>query len=159
LPFGQYKDHAACVAAHKDKADPDAYCAAMERQMQGGVAKLDVDQNLVFGWFSVAVQKSGDPLIDKQGDIIEPTELESAAYEFVLNFREADEMHSRITKGHLVESWVVTPEKLMAMGLKADAIPAGWWGGFKVDPDTFQKVKAGTLKMFSIEGMAERVEV
>jgi hypothetical protein len=126
--------------------------------MDAQIRKLDAAQNLVFGWASVAVTVDGEQLIDKQGDIIPPDELEQAAYEFVLKWREADEMHTQVTKGHVIESLVVTPEKLDALGLPAKSLPTGWWVGFKVDPATFAKVAAGDYAMFSIEGQAQRVE-
>lgn len=126
---------------------------------QFAIRKLNEDENLVFGWASVAVQKDGNILEDQQGDVIDPTVLEKAAYEFVMEFREADEMHNQVTKGHLVESFVSTPEKLQALGLAADALPQGWWVGFHVAPDVFAKIKSGQYKMFSIEGTAERVAV
>ena len=113
----------------------------------------------MFGWASVAATVDGQTLIDKQGDIIPPDELEAAAYDYVLEFREADEMHRQVAKGHLVESLVVTPEKLDAMGLRRGSLPTGWWVGFKMDPETFRAVKSGKYPMFSIEGTAERVEV
>jgi len=122
------------------------------------LAKLDPDRNLVFGWASVAATVDGETLIDKQGDIIPPDELESAVYEYVLEFRDMDEMHTQVSKGQLIESLVLTPEKRAAMGLPADGV-TGWWAGYKVDPKTFAKVKAGSYPMFSIEGRAERVEV
>jgi hypothetical protein len=170
LPFAGYKDFAACVAANSDKKDPKAYCATIMRAVEKAetedqapgsfrIAKLDPDQNLVFGWASVAVQKDGTTLVDKQGDVIDPQELETAAYDFVLDFREADEMHDQVTKGALVESLVVTPAKLESMGLAPDALPMGWWVGFKVEPATFAKVRAGQLSMFSIEGKAQREEI
>jgi len=115
------------------------------------------DQNLVMGWASVAVEKTGEVLIDSQDDIIDPQSLEEAVYEFVLDFRDANEMHTGPIKGQLVESLVVTKQKLEAMGLPDDALPVGWWVGFKVDDDTFAKVKDGTLRAFSIEGTGERV--
>ena len=77
----------------------------------------------------------------------------------MLKWREADEMHTQITKGHVVESLVVTPEKLEALGLPAGSLQTGWWVGFKVDPVTFAKVQSGEFQMFSIEGTAQRVEV
>lgn len=167
MPFAGYKDFAACVAANQDKANPEAYCgkikASVEKAEQDdrafAIRKLDSDRNLVFGWASIAVTAGGETLIDKQGDIIPPGELETAAYDYVLEFREADEMHSRVTKGHLVESLVVTEDKLQAMGLAQGALPLGWWVGYKLDPPTFQAVKAGKYQMFSIEGTANREEV
>lgn len=35
MPFGGYDTFAACVAANKDKDDPDAYCAAIQRAVEG----------------------------------------------------------------------------------------------------------------------------
>ena len=48
-----------------------------------------------FGWASVAIAENGETLEDWQGDIIEPDELESAAYKFVDLYREGGEMHER----------------------------------------------------------------
>ena len=122
------------------------------------IAKLDEAQNLVFGWASVAI-KSGDVLLtDLQNDQIEPPELEKAAYSFVEHSRAVNEMHRGLPVGQLVESFVVTPEKLELMGLMRKSAPqVGYWVGFRVQPDVFQKVKAGKLRMFSIEGTATRV--
>jgi hypothetical protein len=59
----------------------------------------------------------------------------------------------------LVESFVVTPEKLAAMGLEQGTAPQGaWWTGFKFDDESFAKVRAGDRTMFSIKGEAQRVE-
>lgn len=35
MPFGKYKDFAACVAANQDKQNPEAYCAALHKQITG----------------------------------------------------------------------------------------------------------------------------
>ena len=156
VPFAGYKDFAACVAANGDKSDPKGYCANIMRQVEKGVtpiAKVDEDQRLVFGWFSMA------NVVDKEDDVIAPDVLEKAAYDYVLNFRAANERHGAAVKGQLVESFVVTPDKLEVMGLAKDAVPTGWWGGFKLEPDAFQKVKSGEYQAFSIEGSAKRVEV
>ena len=156
MPIGPYKDMAACMAANKDKADPAAFCAAMEQRMHK-IAKTDPDRQLVFGWANVAVRKNGSTVVDHDNEQIAPQDLEDAAYLYNLQFREANEMHGPAVKGRLVESLVVTKEKLTAMGLASDALPQGWWVGFHVDADTFAKVKAGVLNMFSIEGTAEPV--
>lgn len=115
------------------------------------------DQHLVFGWASVAVKAGGEQVEDLQGDVIDPEDLEKAAYEFVEYSGSANVMHKGRSVGRLVESLMVTPEKLKAMGLPEDAIakmPQGHWVGFRVSPETFAKVKSGALKMFSIEGTA-----
>ena len=128
--------------------------------MDTSIAKVDEDKRLVFGWASVAKRAGGAVIEDSQGDIIEPGDLEEAAYDFVLDFREANAMHSGPVAGRLVESFVSTPEKLEKMGLAPDALPAAWWTGFKIDDDdAWSGVKSGRYKMFSIEGRGTRTKV
>lgn len=35
MPFGEYEDFADCVAKNSDKEDPEAYCVAIKRQIEG----------------------------------------------------------------------------------------------------------------------------
>lgn len=124
------------------------------------VMKSDDEKMLAFGWASVSMRVDGEVIEDWQKDIVEPEDLENAAYEFVLLYREGGEMHERGGAAVLVESVVFTEEKAKAMGIPEGILPAGWWIGFKViDEDVWEKVKDGTYSMFSIEGTAERVEV
>jgi hypothetical protein len=121
------------------------------------ISKTDEDQCLVFGWASI-VQKDGSEVEDLQGDRLDPADLEGAVYPYVLNKREAGEMHSGATGvGKLVESLVMTVEKQKAMGLAPGATPLGWWVGYKLSPEVFAKVKSGEYSMFSIGGAGVRV--
>lgn len=124
------------------------------------IMKSDDDKMLAFGWANVSMRVDGELIEDWQSDIIEPEELERAAYDYVLLYREGGEMHERGGAAVLIESVVFTEEKMQAMGIPAGALPIGWWIGFKVlDEEVWEKVKDGTYPMFSIEGEAERVEV
>lgn len=124
-----------------------------------GIAKVDSDRRLVFGWASVAIRTDGSIVKDGEGDVIAPHDLEDALYNFNLYFRDMNERHRGMAKGRLVESFAVTPEKLEKMGLAPDALPVGAWVGFRVDDDAaWEKVKDGTYQMFSIEGTADREE-
>lgn len=143
------------------------------------IAKFSDEQSLVFGYANVSVAKStaagsgGEQFFDLQQDSIGPEDLEKAAYEFVLKFREADEMHEGDAVGHLVESIVFTPEKLEkfatdpvsgkvdteALACMKRCLPCRWWVGFKLAPSSYQAVKSGKFTMFSIAGEADRVEV
>ena len=199
MPFGDYSSFEDCVAQNQQADDPEAYCAEIQRTIEGKstagsieltrdevrklcpscadrmdslkittlklpidkqrftVAKLDEAQRLVFGWASVAI-KTDDLLVDRQGDMIPPEVLEEAAYDFVEHSRIANEMHQGGPIGVLVESLMVTPEKLEAMGLMRKSAPkVGLWVGFRVSPQVFRKVKAGELPMLSIEGTALKV--
>ena len=126
------------------------------------IAKADEDQRLVFGWALVSERTDGETIIDHQGDIVDPDELEKGAYEYVLKFRDAGEEHigTLRKKANMVESCVFTPEKMKALGIPEGTVPVGWWIGFHVDDDdTWEKIKNGTYNMFSIEGKAVREPV
>lgn len=134
-------------------------CEEFKKHMFHIYKTSDDDRRLVFGWANVSVRRDGEQIIDYQDDMIDPEDLEEAVYDYVLDFRDAGEEHNpgRRKCGRLVESCVFTADKLAAMGLPEGAVPLGWWIGFYVDDDeTWEKVKNGTFKMFSIEGRATR---
>ncbi len=124
------------------------------------VAKIaKADEHLIFGWASVAADEDGIPVVDSEGDVIPISELEQAAYRFVEFSGAGGEMHSKIGVAQLVESFVVTPEKMEALELQG-SIPLGWWVGFRVtDDDVWAKIKSGVYTMFSIGGRARREEL
>jgi hypothetical protein len=124
------------------------------------VRKSDASRQNVFGWANVVVKTDGEQVVDLHDDVIDPDELEQAAYRFNVEFRSSGVMHKGEAQGDLIESLMVTPTKLEAMGLAKDALPTGWWVGFHFDDaELFGKVKDGTYSMFSIQGRAVPVEV
>lgn len=124
------------------------------------IMKSDDDKMLAFGWANVSMRIGGELIEDWQGDMIEPEELEAAAYDYVRLYGDGGEMHERGGVAELIESVVFTEEKMHAMGIPTGTLPVGWWIGFKVtDEDVWKKVKDGIYLMFSIEGEAERIEV
>ena len=124
------------------------------------IHKSNDEKRLAFGWANVSITAGGEEIVDWQEDMIEPEELENAAYKFVEFYREGGEMHERGGCAVLVESVVFTEEKMDAMGIEKGILPMGWWIGFHVtDDEVWEKIKSGEYSMFSIEGQAERVEV
>lgn len=124
------------------------------------ISKFDDSEQIVFGWANVAIRKNGEQIQDWQDDVVDVEELEKAAYAFNLEYRDTGEMHRGSSVGKMVESFMVTPEKLEKMGLEPDALPLGWWVGFKIaDAQIFEKIKKGEYQMFSIQGSAKREEV
>lgn len=140
-----------------DKSDKDSFEISVE------FAKTENDKHQVFGWASV-VKMNGQPVIDRQGDWIDPEEIEKAAYAYVEKSRKGGHQHKRdgdapFHASNMIESIVFTDEKVEKMGLPDD-FPRGWWVGYKVhDEDTWAKVKSGEVTGFSIHGRGKRVEV
>jgi cation transport regulator ChaB len=124
------------------------------------VLKFDTERQYVFGWASVAITKDGQQVEDLQGDLIDVDDLEQAAYDFARDYRSTGVMHQGDVVGQMIESFMVTPDKLEAMGLPPDALPQGHWVGFHIpDTEVFSKIKDGTYSAFSIQGDAIREEV
>lgn len=123
-------------------------------KLTGKVVKRDDDKFLVFGFASVA------DVEDSQGDVISIEELEKGAYKFMLHDGMGAEMHRVYDVADVVESIVFTKEKLKLLGLAEDALPPAWWIGMKVrNAETWQKIKNGDYKSFSIGGRAIRERI
>lgn len=121
------------------------------------IAKVDEDERTVFGWASV-VTKGGKLIVDKQGDVIEPQVLESAAYDYMLDSRRHGHMHTTVFEDSgIIESMMFTAEKQKALGI--DLGQEGWWVGYYVKhDDMWADIKAGKLPEFSIGGLAVPVD-
>jgi len=122
------------------------------------IVKVDTDQQLVFGWASVIADHDGRTLLDRQGDYIDSdSEMEKAAYDYVLHSRDGGEMHIRKGVATLVESMVFSVEKQQALGITPGTMPVGWWIGFKVtDEGVWNEVKKGGYVGFSVHGTGRR---
>lgn len=136
---------------------------ADEEVAQVDIEKADTDKRQVFGWAYVSKDHKGVQQVDISGEMVEPEELEKAAYRFVLTSRSQGDLHQRITKdaphvvGTMIESVVVTPEKIEKWGLEPGSMPTGWWVGFQVNDDTvWEEIKAGRRRQFSIHGKGQK---
>jgi hypothetical protein len=133
--------------------------ALKDWELPFSVTKSIPDKQFIFGWASV-VEKNGMIVIDKQGDLIVPEDLEAAAYDYNLNSRQQGHMHETIGIGRCIESMVFTKEKKDLMGFDFPDNRVGWWIGFKVDNEEhWQAHKRGELKEFSIGGSGARARV
>jgi Putative phage serine protease XkdF len=128
------------------------------------IAKFDEDQKTVFGWASIT-EVDGEPVVDRQGDMIESEEMAKAAYDYVIMSRKGGHQHKRsdddqvLQVSDMIESMVFTPEKIAKMGLPPET-PKGWWVGYKVNDDEIWKaVKAGEITGLSIHGKGRRIPV
>jgi hypothetical protein len=125
------------------------------------IAKVQPDQQLVFGWLYVAVKADGTQVVDNSGEIVAPDTLEKASYEYVLSYRKGCVMHEKDLDGEtrqigrLVECVVFTAQKRAAMNIPDGIIGDAIWVGYKIDdPATWTRIKSGELRMLSFGGLA-----
>lgn len=136
---------------------------AVDTTWSGEISKVDTDKRQVFGWCSLS-EVDGEPVVDLQGDYVPIDAIESSAYKYVLTSRKGGDMHERdgevpLHTSDLIESFVVTPDKLEKMGLPGNSLPLGWWVGFKVNDDKqWDMVKKNERTGFSIHGKGSRAE-
>ena len=111
------------------KVKKDDAETASTLDVTGEISKLNEDKQQCFGWCSVA-KVNGKDVIDKQNDMIHIDDIEEAAYDYVQNSRLGGDMHQRdvdggvLHKADMIESFVLTPEKIAKMGLP-DTVAAG----------------------------------
>lgn len=145
------------------RGEEDLFADDSEVELAAGdIVKTDPDQRVVFGWAYVVKDAEGQQVVDKSGDFVDSEQIEEfakSAYDYVLKSRAADADHTNVKGGEMVESIVFTPEKIEKMGLPLGT-PLGWWVGYKIDDEaTWQRVKKGELKSFSIHGQGTRTKV
>ena len=116
------------------------------------IAKRDDRKNLVFGWANVAFNEGGQ-VEDRQGHLIDVDDLEGAAYNFAVKYRKTGDMHKGDGYGDLVESLVVTQDKIDRGGFPPEML-GKWWVGFRVPDEDWDRVESGERSMFSIQGRA-----
>lgn len=124
----------------------------VDTAVEGKILKVDDEQRLVFGWASVVTEK-GEPVIDRQGDVIEPETLVKAVNNFMEHVRVGKAMHTGDQVGVVVHSMPITKEIGEALGIHSDR--EGWVVAYKVyDDNVWNMVKSGELAAFSIGGRA-----
>ena len=130
---------------------------SMTKDITGQILKADDEQRMVYGWASVVTEK-GEPVIDRQGDVIAPDTLVRAVNKFMEHVRVGKEMHKGDQIGAVIHSMPITKEIGESLGIQSDR--EGWIVAFKVyDDDVWAKVKSGELAAFSIGGRAMKEEL
>lgn len=125
-----------------------------EFKVASSIAKVNEEKRLVSGWASV-IEEDGEPVEDRQGDVISEEELEKAAHKFVSDYRASKAMHKGDQIGTVVDSMVFTKEQQEALGINLGK--TGWYITMKIDDDeAWEKVKKGEFQGFSIGGKAKR---
>lgn len=134
----------AVVAEIMNKSEPE--------RLEGEILKFDDEQRMVYGWASVITVK-GEPVVDRQGDVIDAEVMTKAVNKFMEFVRVGKEMHDGEQVGVVVHSWPITNDICKAIGIQSDR--EGWIVAYKVyDEEVWAKVKSGQLGAFSIGGRA-----
>jgi len=122
--------------------------------LEGKILKADDEQRMVYGWASVVTEK-GEPVIDRQGDVISPETMVKAVNKFMEHVRVGKAMHSGEQVGVVVHSFPITKELGDSLGIHSDR--EGWIVAYKVyDDAVWEMVKSGKLAAFSIGGRATK---
>ena len=126
-------------------------------ESRGEVTKIDNEQRIVYGYASV-ISRDGEPIVDLQGDVISAEEMEKAASDFMLGARVGKTMHQGEATTTIIHSFPMTAETKKAYQIESPY--EAWLIAVKVhDDETWEKVKAGSLKDFSIGGKAQRRDI
>ena len=129
----------------------------MTKSIEGKILKVDEEQRMVFGWASV-ITEDGEPVVDRQGDMIGADTLVKAVNEFMEHVRVGKAMHTGKQVGVVVHSLPVTKEIGDSLGIQSNR--EGWIVAYKVfDDDVWAMVKSGELAAFSIGGRAIKEEL
>jgi len=123
----------------------------------GKVVKLDGEQRIAYGWFSV-VEENGQPVVDQQGDYISEAVLTKAVHDFNMNGRAGKVLHNGRRVADIVESVMLSRDVQQALGV--DLGRTGWFGAMQYnDQAAWERVKSGELPAFSIGGFGARREM
>ena len=126
-------------------------------KIEGQILKADDEQRMVYGWASV-ITENGEPVVDRQGDMIEAETLVKAVNDFMEHVRVGKTMHVGEQTGVIVHSMPITKEIGEALGVHSDR--EGWVVAYKVyDDSVWEMVKSGELAAFSIGGRAMKQEI
>jgi hypothetical protein len=108
----------------------------------------------IYGWASV-VDDGARLVVDHDGDIIPPAELERAAAKALGAPLDVD--HRKVEVGRISESMWLDPAKRIALGVPTEG-PTGWWiGGEVTDAATIARVESGELRELSMRFRRRRV--
>jgi hypothetical protein len=121
------------------------------------IAKVDEDKRLVTAWYSQVSDQDGQPIVDRQGDIIPIQELEAADIEAFAEggLRKGGEMHATVGGADIVQHFTLSQSERAALGFGQG--PEGGIVKLHVTDETlWQRIKRGDYPDLSIAGDAVR---
>lgn len=130
--------------------------ADQNQVLKATVCKVDTALGLVFGWGIICTEKNAaggfEDHYDLQGDHIPEKVMVEASSDFMLNSREAHDMHTGKRVGSVVHSFPLTKDIADAMGIQTTK--TGWMVAMKPEAGILSKYESGEYRGFSIGGNA-----
>lgn len=153
MPFGEYKNFKDCVAKNQDKKDPEAYCAKIQKQIEGSQYmdddKLDVTASMPIvvtaseedddNTFTIAAAKVGSKSFSATGTKYNFTKesLEACTKSWEGGIITLN--HERLDDGVIKAAWFDEETDLVMMTIACD------------NPETAKRMRAGEATGVSIE--------
>lgn len=129
----------------------------MGKSIKATIAKAAPTGKELWAWAST-IEVDGKTVIDSQGDIIEPEELEKAADQYITDSRDVGLMHTSTGHGRVVQSMVFTKELQQALGIDLGRV--GWLVKMQItDPSLQKRIASGEIRQLSIGGSGRRKEI
>jgi len=145
---------------HVNQPEKDISINYLQKSYEFKITKSNEEKQYIFGYVMFSADPQGNIITDSEGDQIDIEDLEEMAYKYVRFYRDLGEQHITHGDGTLIESFVITPQKIEAMGIPQGILPYAWFCGFYVsDPTAWARIKNGDYQAFSIEGLAKRIPV
>jgi len=135
---------------------PEITVKRKESYLEGDIVSKNLERRLITG----PVLIPDEP--DHDGDVISKEKIEEVAHEWMLKYRNTDLQHTLNNVAYPVESFISKEEKVMEnINGEEVTIPAGsWMLTSKVqDDDTWEAVKSGELRGYSIMGVPKSAVV
>jgi hypothetical protein len=126
-----------------------AACPKVKKTVE--IAKMDVDQRLIYGVVLVP------DVMDLQGDICSKEDIQEAAHDYLVNSRIIKAQHRAPTDADVVECYIAPVDIPLGKGV----IPAGSWVMVtKVNSESmWTAIKKGDVTGYSIGGRGTREEI
>ena len=126
----------------------------LNQVLKATATKVDTSLGLVFGWGIICCEKNAagewEDHYDLQGDHISEKIMVEATSDFMLNGREAHDMHTGKNIGSIVHSFPLTADIAEAMGITTKQ--TGWMVAMKPNASILAKFESGEYRGFSIGG-------
>lgn len=128
--------------------------SSQNQVLKATACKVDATLGLVFGWGIICAEKNAagefEDHYDLQGDHIPEPVMVEATSDFMLNGREAHDMHTGKHIGAIVHSFPLTKDIADAMDIVT--AKTGWMVAMKPEAGVLAKFQSGEYRGFSIGG-------